>query len=50
MSSWKYSVEEQCGRLTALGVAEMVGLMLNKPSLSSSEPSEKRPPDFLDVT
>ena len=43
-------MEEQCGRLTALGAAEVVGLMLNKPSSSSSEPSEKRPPGFLDVT
>ena len=43
-------MEEQCQRLTVLGAAEVVGLVLNKPSSSSSEPSEKRPPDFLDVT
>ena len=28
----------------------MVGLVLNKPSSSDSVSSEKRPPDFLDVT
>ena len=43
-------MEEQCRGLTALGAAEVVDLVLNKPSSSSSEPSEKRPPDFLDVT
>ena len=33
-------MEEQCGRLTALGAADVVGLVLNKPSSSESEPSE----------
>ena len=46
MSSW----EDQCGRLSALGAAEVVGLVLNKPSSSEFVQSERRPPDFLDVT